>query len=181
MPQILHRPCLMWSSQPRWPTHPSFPRTIPTLKLKSCIPGTLSVSSKPGWLDPTPHNHDVRQVLKLFPFTQQKTDAQKGTVTAKGHTSNPWQGQVTNRHPSDSKAPRACQQGLYHQPFNQPAGHPECITKIEASCRKSGCQATNIIQPCKKGNKASNHHVPWAYISHLILTTVVSPRAFQIS
>lgn len=87
----------------------------------------------------------MRQVLTFFPFTFEKTEIQKGNVTGKSHTSNWRQSQDTNQHPSDSRALHTLQQGLYYQPLNQPVSHPECISKIEASCKKSGCQATNII------------------------------------
>lgn len=98
----------------------------------------------------------------------------------KGHTSNEQRSQGTSQHPSDSRALPNPQQGLSYQPCNQPVSHQEWISKIEASCRKSGCQATNMTQ-CVKRETVHLTTIPWAYISHLIFTIVVSPQGFQIS
>ena len=58
--------------------------------------------------------------------------------------------------------------------------YPGWISKTEVSCRKSGRQAANMTQ---RAERETVHltTVPWADISHLIFTTVVSPQGFQIS
>lgn len=90
-------------------------------------------------------------------------------IGCKGRTSNEQRGQGTSQHPSDSRALPNPQQGLSRQPCNRPVSHQEWISKIEASCRKSGCQATNMTQ-CVKRETVHLTTIPWAYISRLIFT-----------
>ena len=127
----------------------------------------------------TPRDNDL-QGRYCSRVTDEATEAQKGKSAGKGHTSNEQRSQGTSQHPSDSRALPNPQQGLSYQPCNQPVSHPEWISKIEASYRKSGCQATNTTQRLKR-ETVHLTTIPWAYISQLIFTTVVSPWGFQIS